>query len=63
MDNQINNDLLDQLRSLLSAATAPPFLFLGSGFSRRYIGLPSWESLLDLFCEDISPFQYYHTKA
>ncbi len=40
-----------------------PFLFLGSGFSRRYIGLPNWEELLSQFCKGIKEFQYYLSSS
>jgi hypothetical protein len=31
--------------------TASPFLFVGSGMSRRYLGAENWEELLKRFCE------------
>lgn len=34
------------LKPLLSKADSMPFLFLGSGFSRRYLNTPTWEDLL-----------------
>lgn len=34
------------LSPLLSKADSMPFLFLGSGFSRRYLNTPTWEDLL-----------------
>lgn len=34
------------LQPLLSKADSMPFLFLGSGFSRRYLNIPTWEDLL-----------------
>lgn len=40
-----------------------PFLFLGSGFSRRYVGLESWEELLRRFCENIKQFEYYLSSS
>ena len=40
-----------------------PFLFLGSGFSRRYIGLDSWEGLLRRFCKGIREYEYYLSSA
>lgn len=40
-----------------------PFLFLGSGFSRRYIELDDWEKLLRIFCKNIRQFEYYLSKS
>lgn len=34
------------LTPLLNKADSMPFLFLGSGFSRRYLNTPTWEELL-----------------
>ena len=31
----------------LKEADALPFLFVGSGFTKRYLGLPTWENLID----------------
>lgn len=38
----------DLIKSLKNANKAP-FLFLGSGFARHYIGTPTWEDLLEKF--------------
>ena len=42
-----------------------PFLFLGSGFSRRYIGLDNWENLLRSFClnNNLKAFEYYNSSS
>lgn len=37
----------DFLKPLLSKADSMPFLFLGSGFSRRYLNTPNWIDLLE----------------
>ncbi|EMF0604809.1 hypothetical protein G9L26_002133, partial [Enterococcus hirae] len=36
----------DFLKPLLAKADSMPFLFLGSGFSRRYLSTPTWMDLL-----------------
>lgn len=41
-----------------------PFLFIGSGFSRRYLGNDDWRGILQRFCEPyINSFEYYYSKA
>jgi len=52
----------DRICQLLSNATALPVLFVGSGLTRRYLGLPNWEGLLREFCVK-SPYEYYYNKA
>ncbi|MEK9211707.1 SIR2 family protein [Sphingomonas sp. 2378] len=51
------------LSELLDGHPAAPFLFIGSGFSRRYLGLETWSGLLERFCKTIKPFGYYSTSA
>lgn len=47
------------LEQLLGKHSTSPFLFVGSGFSQRYLGLPTWDALLREFCKGSSPFEYY----
>lgn len=53
----------DELKSILQKHPAAPFLFIGSGFSRRYLGLGDWAGLLQHFCGPIKDFGYYSSKA
>lgn len=50
-----------QLAKILSESPSAPFLFIGSGFSRRYIDLPDWKGLLEHFSK--RPFTRYLSKA
>lgn len=56
-------DVIKILEDLLDKHPAAPFLFIGSGFSRRYLGLEDWKGLLTQFCSPIKEFGYYSAKA
>lgn len=50
-----------RLTKILSDSDSAPFLFIGSGFSRRYIDLPDWIGLLQKFSK--RPFANYLGRA
>lgn len=52
-----------ELSTILQSHIGGAFLFIGSGFSRRYLGLEDWEGLLEKFCKTKYPFTYYKTSA
>ncbi|WP_448702379.1 hypothetical protein ACFGVR_08505 [Mucilaginibacter sp. AW1-3] len=56
----------DELLSHLNAIGNLPYLFVGSGFSRRYIGMESWQDLLEAITKIANvpkPFTYYLTEC
>jgi hypothetical protein len=52
------------LAAHLASFTAAPILFVGSGLSRRYLGLPDWTTLLkQLATLTDRDYSYYRSTA
>lgn len=56
-------NLTKEITKVLNTHKSSPFLFIGSGFSRRYIGLETWKDLLIKFTEHLRPFEYYYSSS
>ncbi|WP_143752364.1 SIR2 family protein [Marinobacter guineae] len=57
-------DFEEDLARHLSVFPSSPILFIGSGMSRRYLGLDDWEGLLKRFCElTQKSYHFYKSSA
>lgn len=64
VDKDFNMQVRDTVLRLLTEVNRVPFLFVGSGISRRYMGSEDWDGLLKWVCESVgAPMkQYYQYK-
>lgn len=54
----------EEFKQHIKKFSTTPFLFIGSGFSRRYLNLPAWETLLMEMCSRLDlPKQYEYYRA
>ncbi len=57
-------ELTEQVQSILDQSRTAPFLFVGTGLSRRYLGAADWESLLQRYARETGEsFDVFVSKA
>lgn len=58
-------DVTEDIKTCIGDMACQPILFVGSGFSKRYLNGPSWEELLRSLadhCPEIKQFAYYKQR-
>ncbi len=53
---------MSQLSDIVNGFSTTPFLFVGSGLTRRYYNLPDWRGLLDVFAKKIYNDDFAYTR-
>lgn len=53
----------EKFKELITKRNTTPFLFIGSGLSRRYLDLLDWKGLLKQFSKNTRPFEYFLSKT
>ena len=59
-------DFKEEFSGHLKKFSTSPFLFVGSGISRRFINLETWAALLSKMCASLGiskPYEYYSSNA
>lgn len=57
---------VDEFKNHLLKFNTSPFLFIGSGFSRRYLNVPTWENLLIEMVTKLNlkkPYEFYKSNS
>ena len=58
------NKIQEKISGILNDFKSAPILFIGSGFSRRYLGTEDWGELLKYFCSDLDySYKKYYGEA
>jgi hypothetical protein len=60
--------MTSEIRNILEATNSHPFLFVGSGFTHRYLGTDDWKGLVGRFARQAKPevefaFEWYRNEV